>query len=134
MTNPFQAEMAYLIRREKEIESRLQELSRDFGVWKERIGLAERAGKPDLALAAEERLDSLRAEATELRDELRLLIEKKRLVRHESRRPTGVEVDRAEALLESFRLSGLVDPDEASLQREFDELRPVHDLDDDGEP
>ena len=132
MTNPFQAEMAYLIRREREIEARLQELSKEFGVWKERVGLAERAGKSDLAEAASERVNTLRTEATELRDELKLLVEKKRLVRQESRRPTGNEVARAEALLESFQLSGLIDdPEETDLMREFDNLEP---LDDDLDP
>lgn len=132
MTNPYQAEMAYLIRRENEIEARLQELSKEFGVWKERVGLAERAGKTDLAAAADQRVDALRAEATELRDEMKLLVEKKRMVRKESRRPMGNEVARAEALLESFQLSGLIDdPEETDLMREFDNLKP---LDDDLDP
>lgn len=121
MTNPFQAEMAYLIRREKEIEERLQALSKEFGTWKERVGLAERAGKQDLADAAAERLDALRGEATELREELRLLVEKKRLVRRESRRPTGNEVARAEALLESFQTSGLLS-EEDQLKAEIEGL------------
>ncbi len=121
MTNPFQAEMAYLIRREKEIEERLQALSKEFGTWKERVGLAERAGKHELADAAAERLDALRGEATELREELRLLVEKKRLVRRESRRPTGNEVARAEALLESFQTSGLLS-EEDRLKAEIEGL------------
>lgn len=130
--NPYHAEMAYLIRQEKELEAKLHELRKEFGTWKERIELAHRLGRQELAAQAEERVAQIRQDGLELRDELRLLVEKKRLLRQESRRPTGHEVDRAQALLDAFRDSGLVDPDEASLEREFEELskqRPI-DLDD----
>lgn len=128
--NPYHAEMAFLIREEKEIEAKLIELRKEFGTWKERIELARKVGRVELASQAEARVDELRARGLELRDELRLVTEKKRMLRYESRRPTGHEVERAEALLDAFRESGLVDPDEASLEREFDELRKQEPLDD----
>ena len=123
MKNIYHAEMALLIRRENEIEARLEELRKDFGTWKDRVQLARNTGRDELAVRAEERIQKLRDEAKELRDELRLLVAKKRRLRKESRRPTGVEVQRSEALLESFRQSGLIDPEEATMEREFDDLR-----------
>lgn len=123
MKNIHHAEMALLIRREKEIEARLLELKKEFGLWKDRVELAHKTGKDELARRAEERVESLRGEAKEIREELRLSEAKKKRLRTESRRPTGIEVERAEALLESFRQSGLVDPEEASLESQFDELR-----------
>lgn len=127
--NPYHAEMAFLIREEKEIEAKLIELRKEFGTWKERIELAHKVGRHELAAQAEQRVAELRREAHQLRDDLRLLVEKKRMLRHESRRPTGQEVDRAQALLDAFRDSGLVDPDEASLERQFDELKKQQPLD-----
>lgn len=123
MKNIYHAEMALLIRREKEIEARLLELKKDFGLWKERVELAYKTGKDELAIKAEERVQSLRAEAQDLREELRLSEAKKKRLRMESKKPTGIEVQRAETLLESFRQSGLIDPEEASLESEFDDLR-----------
>ena len=123
MANIHHAEMAHLIRRENELEERIDELRKDFGTWKDRVELARNTGRDELALRAEERLDKLRQEARELGRELKLIVAKKRLIRRESRRPSGNEVRRAEALLESFRQSGLVDPDEAEMEAEFDALR-----------
>ena len=116
------AEMTYVIERELELEDKLQKLSREFSTWKERVELARRAGRDELAEQAAQRVDSMRSEAREIRRELKLIVAKKQLIRMESRRPTGNEVRRAEALLESFRQSGLIDPDEAQLQSEFDQL------------
>lgn len=123
MKNIYHAEMALLIRREKEIHARLLEIKKEFGIWKDRVELARKTGRDELANQAEERLDTFRVEAAELRDELRLTEAKKKDLSYASRRPTGVEVQRAEALLDSFRESGLVDPDEASLESEFEKLR-----------
>lgn len=123
MENPYLPEMALLIRREKQIEERLLELKKDFGLWKDRIELARSTGRDELASRAEERVNAIRREASKLREELRLSAAKRKRLRMESRRPGGEEVERAEALLESFRQSGLIDPDEASLQSEFDKLK-----------
>lgn len=123
MSQIHHAEMAHLIRREKELERTLNELRSDFGTWKERVELARNTGRDELAMRAQERLDEIRNEGRDLRRELKLIVAKKRLVRRESRRPSGDEVRRAEALLESFRQSGLVDPEEAQMEAEFDELR-----------
>lgn len=123
MTNAHHAEMTHLIRREKELERKLEKLRDDFGTWTDRVELAQKTGRDELARRARQRVEQLRAEGRDLRRELKLLVAKKRMVRREHRRPTGNEVRRAEALLESFRQSGLVDPDEAALEEEFDQLR-----------
>ena len=123
MANIHHAEMTVLIRQEKQMEEKLQQLRKDFGVWKDRVELARDAGRDELAMRARERLDEIRREGEQLRRDLKLIVAKKRLVRRESLRPTGHEVRRAEALLESFRQSGLIDPDEANLEAEFDEIR-----------
>jgi hypothetical protein len=130
MKNIFHAEMALLIRREKEIDEKLQELSREYATWKDRVELAEKTGRNELAQRAQERLDQVRAEASELRSEQKRLHTMKKKVRYESRRPSGNEVQRAQALLEGFRQSGLIDPEEAALDAAFENLakgRPAGD-------
>lgn len=120
MSNPYQAEMAVYIRREKEIEKKLQELREEFKTWKERVELAKKADRPELAARARKRIDDLRFEGNKLRHELQNIVEKKKEIRVDSRRPTGVENRRAQALLKSFRESGIVDPDDAQLQSDID--------------
>lgn len=130
MKNIFHAEMALLVRRQKEIEEKLRDLSRDFETWKGRVELARNTDRGELATRAEQRLDEVRTEASLLRSELKRIETMKKKVRYESRRPSGQEVQRARALLESFRQSGLVDPDEAYLESAFDNLaagRPAGD-------
>lgn len=121
MKKYYQAEMAVYIRREKEIEKELNQLKKDFKTWKERIELAKKADRPELAARAEQRLKDLRADAWGLRTELQEIVEKKREIRMDSRRPTGAETRRAQSLLESFRESGIIDPEEAQLQRDIEE-------------
>ena len=121
MTNIHHAEMTYLVRREKELERKLEQLRDDFGTWKERVELAKKAGRDELVNKARERIDDLRFEAKQIRSELKEIVEQKKELRMESRRPTGEETRRAEALLKSFKESGLVDPDEAQLEQDIKE-------------
>lgn len=105
------AEMAMLIRREKELEEQIQEIETELPVWSKRIGLAENKGMTDLADEARGRLRELKQKLVDGKAELDSIDMQKSMLRHQSRRPSGIEVERAENLLEQVRLAGLVDPD-----------------------
>jgi phage shock protein A len=114
--------MTYLIQEEKRFEEKLAELTEELEVWKKRVQLAEKKGMPDLADEARERARKLMTEFKEAEVKLETLQHEKKMLRKDARRPTGEEVARAEAMLERLRQSGIVDPDEAALEREFDDL------------
>lgn len=120
MTNPgIHAEMTILIRRENELEEKLEELhKKEIPLWEKRVGLAEQKGMSDLATQAAERVRELKRKVAEYQRELDSIDMQKSMLRKESRRPTGAEVERAENLLEQVRLAGLVDPDKGK----WDEL------------
>lgn len=123
MVNPgIHAEMANLIQREKDLEEKLDELEKEIPVWKNRVKLARDKGMEELAAEAGQRADELDAKAKKYAAELDSIEQQKEMLRYEARRPSGREVERAEAMVESVRLGGLVDPDEAALEREFDDL------------
>ncbi len=123
MVNPgIHAEMANLIQREKELEEKLAELEKEIPVWKKRVKLARDKGMSDLAAEAGERADLLESQAKKAVTELDHIQQQKDMLRYESRRPSGREVERAEAMVESVRMGGLIDPDEAALDREFKDL------------
>ncbi len=121
MPNIHHAEMTLLVKREKELQRKLESLRDDFGTWKERVELAKDAGRDELAEKALGRIQSLRGEARSIKSELQDIVEQKKELRKESKMPTGQENRRAEALLRSFKESGLVDPDEAQLQADIEE-------------
>lgn len=112
------AEMTILIRREKELEEQLAELKEELPVWAKRVRLAEDKGMTDLADEARVRARELKAKYDKAQQELDSIDMQKSMLRHQSRRPSGNEVERAEALLEQVRQAGLVDPDKAK----WDEL------------
>lgn len=116
------AHMTYLVQQQKKARERADGLEEEIELWKKRVRLAEDKGMPDLADEARQRARQLIAERRELEDKLDLMATEKRMLIKESRRPSGDEVARAEALLERWKESGLVDPDEAVLEREFDEM------------
>lgn len=116
------AQMTYLIQEEKRYEEQLAELTEKLELWKKRVQLAEEKGVPDLADEARERARTLMADFKEAEVKLETLQHEKKMLRKDARRPTGEEVARAEAMLERLRQSGIVDPDEAALEREFDDL------------
>jgi hypothetical protein len=119
------AEMTILIRREKELEEQIQDLqNEEIPLWTQRVGLAEEKGMGELADEARGRLRELQAKAQQAQAELDSIDMHKSMLRHESRRPGGQEVARAEALLEQVRLAGLVDPD----QKDWDELEKQQSL------
>ena len=129
MKKYYRDELAVYIRREKEIEKQLQQLNKDFKTWTERIELAKKSDRPDLVTRATQRLKDLRAEAWGLKTELEDIVKKKREIRVDSRRPTGIETRRAQSLLKSFKESGLVDPDEAQLESDIREAALEDDTD-----
>lgn len=116
------AEMALLVQREKKLEEERKTLLEEITLWRRRVELAKDKGMTDLAGEASERVKQLAERGRAVDLELDVIEMDKSMLRKQSRRPDGREVERAEALLESFRQGGLVDPDEASLEREFREL------------
>ncbi len=116
------AEMALLVQREKKLEEERKALLEEITLWRRRVELAKDKGMTDLAGEASERVKQLAERGRAVDLELDVIEMDKSMLRKQSRRPDGREVERAEALLESFRQGGLVDPDEASLEREFREL------------
>lgn len=125
MKNIFHAEMALLVHRDKQIDEELQALAKDHATWKQRVELAKKKKRQELVDGAKQRLAQVRQQAQELRSEKKRIKTMKDKVRYESRRPSGNEVQRAEALLESFRQSGLVDPERAELDQAFANLVPT---------
>ena len=115
-------QMTYLIQEEKRYENELEELTEDVELWKKRVQLAEDKSEPELADQARQRVRKLMAERKEAEVKLETIQHEKEMLRKDARGPSGEEVARAEAMLERLRQSGIVDPDEAALQREFDEL------------
>lgn len=113
------AEMTILVRREKELNEQVADLeSKELPLWAKRVQLAENKGMADLADEARGRLRELQAQLTSAKGELDSIEMQKSMLRHQARRPSGVEVARAEHLVEQARLAGLVDPDRA----DWDEL------------
>ena len=98
------AEMTILIQREKELEREIEELENDeIPLWKKRVGLAENKGMTDLADEARGRVRELIAKLDAHKRELDSIDMQKSMLRKESRRPSGREVERAEHLLEQVR-------------------------------
>lgn len=116
------AHMTYLVQREKRAHEDAQKLEEDIALWKKRVGLATERGETALAKQARERALELIAKRRALQTQLDLIAGEKDILRRESRRPDGHEVDYAEELLRRWQESGLVDPDEAALDEEFDQL------------
>lgn len=116
------AHMTYLVQREKKARERANGLEEEIELWKKRVRLAEDKGMPDLADEARQRARRLIADRRELDVQLETIATEKRMLIKESRRPSGEEVARAEAILQHWKEIGLVDPDEAVLEREFDEM------------
>ena len=116
------AEMAALVRRQKELEEERTELVIALPTWKKRVRLAEDKGMAELADEARQRLREVAARGRAIDAELEEIEDQKTRLRFEGRRPGGLEVRRAEAMVESVRMGGHIDPDEASLDAEFEEL------------
>lgn len=125
MANPgIHAEMTILIRREKELKEKIDELrDEEIPLWNKRVHLAEKKGMAELADEAEQRVRELEHKASQYELELDSIDMQKSMLRKESRRPSGGEVERAENLLEQVRLAGLVDPD----RKDWDELEELED-------
>src|SRR5690554_2525086 len=114
--------MTYLIQCEKKDLEKAQALEEDIALWKKRVGLARSRGDASLAEQARERALGLIAERRELQTRLDMIVSEKDILRRESRRPDGHALEYAEELLRRWQESGLVDPDKAVLDEEFDKL------------
>lgn len=120
--------MAYLMQREKKQRQEANQLEDEIEVWKKRVRLADERGMSDLADQARQRARELIARRRKLEDEFELIATEKQMLRRESLRPGGQEVARAEELLRRWQESGLVDADQAVLEREFDQLNAAQAL------
>ncbi len=116
------AKMTALVREENDLEEEAAKLEDEIPLWEGRVKLANDKGMADLASQAAERVEELKARKAEIKTKLDVIKMDKDMLRYESKRPTGDEVRRAEAMVESVRLGGLIDPDEASLERELKDL------------
>lgn len=116
------ARMTMLIQQEKKLKEELKKLDEELPMWSGRVELALKKGKEDLARQAQQRVRDLQERQLDVRHELDSITSQKKDLRFQARRPSGREVQRSEAMVESVRQGGLIDPDEASLERELDEL------------
>src|SRR5690554_6721082 len=114
--------MTYLIQCEKKDLEKATALEEDIALWKKRVGLAQGRGDSALAEQARARALALIAERRELQTRLDMIVNEKDILRRESRRPDGHELEYAEELLRRWQESGLVDPDKAVLDEAFDKL------------
>lgn len=114
--------MTYLVQREKKELQAAEALEDDIALWKKRVGLARQRGETELAEQARARALELIAERRALQTRLDMIASEKDILRRESRRPHGQEVAYAEELLRRWQQSGLIDPQQAVLDEEFDNL------------
>lgn len=123
------AKMTMLVQDENDLEEEASKLNDELPIWESRILLATKKGMDDLAAQATQRVAEMKARKQEIKVKLEVIDMEKGMLRYESRRPSGNEVERAEALLESIQAAGLVDPEEARLERELAELKSDVELD-----
>jgi hypothetical protein len=115
----FRAEMAALIKQEKELEEELEEARSHVLLWARRGKLALAAGEKALATAARSKAVEAQAEFKRAQTQLDEIRHRKNAVRMDWRRPTGQDAERtiqAEVLLEQFRMQGLA-PEEEELEQ-----------------
>ncbi|MEZ4458296.1 MAG: hypothetical protein R3E66_00945 [bacterium] len=105
------AKMTMLIQQEKKLKAEMETLDTEIPTWEKRVDLARQKGMIDLAKQARARADELRARVVAIEHELEVIQMDKDMLRYQAKRPSGVELQRAEALLDQIRLGGLVDPD-----------------------
>ena len=115
------AEMTQLVSDEKDYTIERADLVKDFPTWKKRVALATDKGMHELAEEAKNRVEEMRLRISEIDIELEMIEDKKKRLRYESQRPSGDELRRSTALLNSMK-GGIVDPDEVALEMEFENL------------
>ena len=123
MSDPvLREQMTQLVMRAKELDTERAKLTKEHPVWERRVELARDKGMTDLAREAAERRDQIGARLRKIEADLEIIDEEKRQLRYQARRPSGREVERAQAMVERVREGGLIDVDEATLERELAEL------------
>lgn len=116
------SEMTQLVTDEKEYTKERAELVKDFPTWKKRVELATNKGMLELAEEAKVRVEEMRLRISEIDIELEMIEDNKKRLRYESQRPSGDELRRSTALLNSMKEGGVVDPDEVALEMKFENL------------
>lgn len=124
------ARMTMIIQEEKKLGEEKQKIVLEIPVWERRVTLATQKGMTELAGEASQRVGELKTRIKEIDLKLETMQMDKDMLRYESRRPSGREVERAEAMLEQVRLGGLVDPD--SKDQEFKDLETQFNFDEEG--
>lgn len=105
------AKMTMLKQQEKKLNDELDGLEKEIPLWQGRVELATQKGMADLARQAGVRVQELQERRAEIAREFEVLEMDKGMLRYEARRPSGIELQRSEAMLDEVRLGGLVDPD-----------------------
>ncbi len=116
------AEMTQLLSDEKDYTTERATLVKDYPTWKKRVELATNKGMPELADEAAARVEEMRLRISEIDIELEMIEDKKKRLRYEAKRPSGDELRRSNALLNSMKAGGLIDPDEVALNMKFEKL------------
>jgi phage shock protein A len=120
--------MTQVVAAGKKLKEELLKLQADIPVWDKRVAWALEQGKPELSQQAAEHVAGLRERERAVEVELEILREERRQLKHESIVTPGREiVERTEAMVESVRQGGFIDPDRAKLENELRAL-PTTDL------
>jgi Cdc6-like AAA superfamily ATPase len=122
--------MTQVVAAGKKLKEELLKLQADIPVWDKRVVMAQERGMGELAEQAAAHVAGLRERAAKVEVELEILREERRQLKFESAAAPGREiVERTEAMVDSVRIGGLVDPDKAKLENELNAL-PTFDFGD----
>jgi hypothetical protein len=109
--------MTALLLEEKQARQKFQQARERFELWKNRLALAEEAGRDDLVEDALREMDSAKQEATGARATFERIKNEKSMLRVGSRlREQEDTVGQAEGLVEQFRAMG-VNPEDEELRQ-----------------
>ena len=114
-------QMIDIITRVKKLQQEQERITQELTLWQGRVTLAREKGRPELAEQAEERVSTLQAKFAQVSTDIDFVNQERDVLRGQARRPSGVEVARAEAMAEQVRLGGLVDPDREDFEFDFGE-------------
>jgi signal transduction protein with GAF and PtsI domain len=122
--------MTQVVAAGKKLKEELLKLQADIPMWDKRVVMAQERGMPELARQAAEHVAGMRQRAQQVEVELEILREERRQLQFEHAVQPGRDiVARTEAMVDSVRIGGLVDPDKAKLENELHDL-PTFDFGD----
>lgn len=122
--------MTQVVAAGKKLKEELLKLQADIPMWDKRVVMAQERGMAELAQQAADHVAGLRQRAQQVEVELEILREERRQLQFENTVQPGRDiVARTEAMVDSVRIGGLVDPDKAKLENELRDL-PTFDFGD----